>query len=304
MTDHQSGAGRNLLDQVDPRTFAAAMEPDGRQWIQRLPILIDDLCRRWQLERDDARVFHGYNAVVLLVRRNGAPLALKLTWPATGAIEEADALTLWNGRGMVRLDAVDADAGAVLLERLDPERTLMSLRPTDAAAVAGTLVRRLAIQPPARARSLRTMIADTGQTIAEGRERCGSPVPKRWLDEAVRLAGVLRDNTGTNLLIHADLHHGNILAGSREPWLAIDPRPVAGEPEASVPPLMWTRDDWLESAEQIRKMLAAVTAAGNLDPERTRQWVLVRCVDYLLWGLEHGLTHDPQRCRRILEAVA
>jgi streptomycin 6-kinase len=124
------------------------------------------------------------------------------------------------------------------------------------------------------------------------------------VEEVLEIFEFLRVHAGTDYLIHADLHYDNILAGTREPWLAIDPRPVAGEPEASVPPLMWTRDDYLESGEAIRGMLARLTAAGNLDRERARQWVIVRCVDYLLWGLEHGLTQDPSRCRSILEALA
>jgi hypothetical protein len=36
-------------------------------------------------------------------------------------------------------------------------------------------------------------------------------------------------------LVHADLHYGNILAGTREPWLAIDPKPVGRRPRARRP---------------------------------------------------------------------
>jgi hypothetical protein len=70
-----------------------------------------------------------------------------------------------------------------------------------------------------------------------------------------------------------------------------------------VPELLWTRDDYMESDASIRQMLAAIVGAGGLDLEQARRWVIVRCVDYLLWGLGHGLTEDPVRCRRILQAV-
>jgi streptomycin 6-kinase len=40
-----------------------------------------------------------------------------------------------------------------------------------------------------------------------------------------------------------------------------------------------------------------------LDFEKARRWALVRCIDYWLWGLEHGLTEDPKRCRRIVDAL-
>jgi streptomycin 6-kinase len=32
------------------------------------------------------------------------------------------------------------------------------------------------------------------------------------------------------VLLHGDLHHFNILSARRQPWLAIDPKGVAGEP--------------------------------------------------------------------------
>ena len=32
------------------------------------------------------------------------------------------------------------------------------------------------------------------------------------------------------MLLHTDLHAGNVLAAKREPWLAIDPKPYVGDP--------------------------------------------------------------------------
>jgi streptomycin 6-kinase len=304
VTDAIGTIGRTLAEIVDSRTFAPVGDPAGRIWFSSLPLLIEEVCRNWRLEFDGDRVFHGYNAIVVLARREGLPLALKFVWPPEAASKEADALEMWHGRAMVQMADVHKELGVLLLERLDPDRTLRSLGPPRAAAAAGLLIRRLAIPPPEGLRSLRVLIADSGRAMVEAQQRLGNPVPERWMDEAIEISKYFRDHAGTDQLIHADLHYDNILAGSREPWLAIDPRPVAGEPEASVPPLMWTREDYMESDEEIRGMLAVLAAAGDLDRERTRQWAIVRCVDYLLWGLEHGLTHDPVRCRRILEALA
>ncbi|WP_291045966.1 hypothetical protein [Herbiconiux sp.] len=38
-----------------------------------------------------------------------------------------------------------------------------------------------------------------------------------------------------------------------------------------------------------------------MPPDRARAWVVVRSLSYLQWGLRHGLTLDPPRCRRLLE---
>jgi len=34
-------------------------------------------------------------------------------------------------------------------------------------------------------------------------------------------------------LLHWDLHYANVLAGQRQPWLAIDPKPLAATPVSS-----------------------------------------------------------------------
>jgi streptomycin 6-kinase len=300
---------RQQLSRIQPSViarldnFAPASNPDAREWIVHLPSSVGSLCDKWELSLDENRIFHGYNALVLLVRRHEEPLALKLTWPPAGMTDEAQALTAWDGQGMVQMVAVDEDAGAMLLERLNPDRTLMSLPPFEAAGVAGRLLRRLTIPAPPGFRSIRTLIGASGRTLVERHERLGHPMPAAWVHQAVEIAQYLQDHADTASLIHTDLHYDNILAGAREPWLAIDPRAAAAEPEAAVPELMWTRDDYMESDDSICRMLAATADAGELDLARARQWVIVRCVDYLLWGLEHGLTHDPERCRRVLEAV-
>jgi streptomycin 6-kinase len=78
------------------------------------------------------------------------------------------------------------------------------------------------------------------------------------------------------VLIHGDLHHHNILdAGDRH--LAIDPKPMLGEPEFDVPPFLWNPvdDGRAISGERTERRLAAFAAAG-LDEERMRAWSVIR----------------------------
>jgi streptomycin 6-kinase len=228
---------------------------------------------------------------------------LKLTWPAERTVDEARALAAWKGRGAVLLLEADPAAGALLLERLDPTQTLDSMDLGAAAEVAGRLLRRLAIPAPDGVRSLRAVAGEIGGSLQLRQERLGRPVPEGWLATASGLAHELGASAGDRL-VHADLHYGNVLAGDREPWLAIDPKPVAGHPEHAVPELLWTRVDELEDPAAIRRLLAVLTGSGGLDGEKARGWAIVRCVDYWLWGLENGLTEDPKRCQRILAALA
>ena len=130
----------------------------------------------------------------------------------------------------------------------------------------------------------------------------GEPVPGRWIDIACGLACDLATDPG-NQLVHGDLHYDNILAGSRRPWLAIDPKPVIGNPERSVAELMWDRIDDATQPHEIHALFAALTRAGTLHPDRARAWTIVQAVDYWLWGLGAGLTEDPRRCERLLATL-
>ena len=130
----------------------------------------------------------------------------------------------------------------------------------------------------------------------------GEPVPGRWIDIACGLACDLATDPG-NQLVHGDLHYDNILAGSRRPWLAIDPKPVIGNPERSVAELMWDRIDDATQPHEIHALFAALTRAGTLHPDRARAWTIVQAVDYWLWGLGAGLTEDPRRCERLLTTL-
>ncbi len=129
-----------------------------------------------------------------------------------------------------------------------------------------------------------------------------SPFSTAWAEAAVDAARQLAGSTAS-ALVHSDLHWGNVLSGEREPWLAIDPKPARGDPERSVAELLWTRADEIPDATGLRTLLAAIVDAGQLEPDRARAWVVARTVDYWQWAVGVGLTDDPRRCARVLNAV-
>jgi streptomycin 6-kinase len=280
---------------------AAQSDPAGR-WLRSVPGIAAEAVEQWHLSVDDGEPRHGGFAVVVPVHRGDEACVLKISQRTEDVAVEALALTAWDGQGAVRLLAANPGAGVLLLERLDPQRTLFDLPWPTAARVAATLLHRLASVPaPPGVPALRQVAATIADTLPYRNDRAGSPVPKPHLDAAAGLARELGAAAGDRL-VHADLHYGNVLAGDREPWLAIDPRAVAGDPEHAVPELLWTRLDEV-GASGLERLLAIVVTAGDLDPELARSWSIVRCVDYWLWGLENGLTEDPRRCQRIIEIL-
>jgi streptomycin 6-kinase len=289
-----------------PEEFAAwrdTVDGDvGRDWVRSLPAQVERLRRRWDLTVDDAEPLHGALSLVVLVHRGEQPLVLRLSWREDTTENEAPALRAWNGRGMMRLLDDEPDTGALLLERLDHTRSLHTLPLWDAAEVAGSLIRTLAVPPPAGLRTLREVAAGIHDHLPHRQRALGDPIPPGWVRAAVGYADEL-GAVGEQVLIHADLHYGNVLTATRQPWLAVDPRALHGAPEYSVPELMWNRADELRTDAEVRRLLHVLTQAGGLDAYAAQGWVVARCVDYWLWGLERGLTVDPARCERILAAL-
>jgi streptomycin 6-kinase len=258
---------------------------------------VERLCAQWGLTVDPGSPSFGDWNFVLLVHRGSEPCVLKVSGEGSSASEEASALRAWNGEGAALL--LESAPEGLLIERLDPSRSLASVPLAEAVSLAGGLARRLAVPAPDGLRALVDVAQEFAESVSSRNAFLGSPLAPSWLERVRTLAFSLAADPGSTL-VHGDLHYENILAGSREPWLAIDPKPLAGHPERTVAELLWTR---LDEVADIPALVAALTRAGSLDAERTLAWAIVRTADYYLWALSAGLTLDPPRCRRILSAL-
>ena len=124
---------------------------------------------------------------------------------------------------------------------------------------------------------------DGGSALAAGRAPfrwIGDHVP-RWLANAeghplVPLARELYASldVGRATLVHGDFHHHNILRSARG-HLAIDPKPMLGEPEYDVPSFLWNPLPYRMRLDVTERRLRAFAAAG-LDEERMRRWAVIR----------------------------
>ena len=108
----------------------------------------------------------------------------------------------------------------------------------------------------------------------------GDHVP-RWLGNAEchPLAPLARElyatfEPGRATLVHGDFHHHTLLRSERG-HLAIDPKPMLGEPEYDVPSFLWNPLPYRMRRDVTERRLAAFAAAG-LDEERMRKWAVIR----------------------------
>jgi streptomycin 6-kinase len=276
--------------------MAHAAHDDGVvRWLAGLPKLIDSVLTDWALTTTGP-VLTGQNAVVLLVVTDrGAPAALKIGWPHWEAELEHLALRLWDGHGAVRLLRADPHRFALLLERVDHQRDLNALPIREACRTAAGLYRLLHRPATEQFVRLSALAADWSRRLRLLRDH--PSVPRRLIDQAASLAGAFAADCGTDgVLLHTDLHFDNVLGATRVPWLAIDPKPISGDPCYEVAPLLWNRWEEVAASGRIRaaildRLFTVVDAAG-LDEDRVRDWVAVRQMVNVLWELESSPVPD------------
>ncbi|MCH9803505.1 aminoglycoside phosphotransferase family protein, partial [bacterium] len=222
------------------------------------------------------------------------PAMLKIGFPHDESEHEHLALQHWHGHAAVRLLRADPRRGALLLERLDTQ-DLTNSWDLDACQIVGSLYKMLHVPALPQLRTLTSYISPWTKRLAALPR--SAPLPRSLIEHAVSLGRDFATDTATNgTLIHGDLHYANVLASLRTDgpeWLAIDPKPVSGDPHYEIAPLLWNRWDELANApsgqsvrDGIRARFHATIDAARLDEDRARDWVIVRMLHNALFELE------------------
>jgi streptomycin 6-kinase len=277
-------------------------EPGGAEWLDRLPRLVEECAERWSLRLGAA--FDAHISLVLAAElADGTSAVLKVNFPEPESEHEADALAHWDGDGAVRLLAHDPDRRALLVERCEPGASLWELADEqEANRIAAAVLRRLWRPVPA-ASSFRRL-ADEAVRWAEELparwQELGEPFERGLLEKAVAFLGEAAPAQGEEVVLHQDFHGGNLLRAQREPWLAIDPKPLVGEREFDVASLLRDRRAELvrdpDPRARVRRRLDQLAGDLELDRERMRGW-----------GIAHALAWDADEqmiaCARWLAAA-
>lgn len=235
------------------------MSKDDRPDLERLARIAAEVASGWGVELGPPFALARYSYVAPA----GAHAVLKVTPPEDDeSDEEAEALELWAGDGAVRLLRRDRARRALLVERARPGDDIAGLGEEEGTATAVATALRL------------------WRPAAGPFRWVGDHVP-RWLDnaEGQELVPLARElyttlRVGRDLLVHGDFHHQNILRSERGP-LAIDPKPMVGEPEYDVASFLWNPLPCRLRVEVLESRIAAFVAAG-LDEDRIRKWTVIR----------------------------
>ena len=252
---------------------------------------------RWGLVPDGEPIATPGSSL-LPVRRGGVPVMLKV---AREAEERAGArlMAWWEGDGAARV--LEHDGDALLLER---------------ALGDGSLAR--------MARSGRDDEASRILCAAAARLHAprGRPPPElvpleRWFralaPAAAEHGGILRraESAARELLsaprgvvvLHGDLHHGNVLDFGERGWLAIDPKGLVGERGFDFANLFCNPDLATAAAQgRLERQATVVAEAAGLERTRLLRWVLAYAGLSAAWTLEEG--DHPEIALAVAEIAA
>lgn len=286
-----------------PSRFATTMrEVHGsaaEAWLQSLPGIVQRAARNWRLHLGQPFEPLSYNYVLRVAREDRTPAVLKAGFPCRELECELAALRHYGGRGIACLLAEDADAGVILIERLEPGLTLESLADdAQATSMAAAVMQKL--WAPAPADGPFPSVADWGRGFARLRAAFNGgtgPFPAAVVDAAEEQFASLVASSAPAVLLHGDLHHGNILSATREPWLAIDPKGVLGEPAYEVGALLRNPAALYTSmpnpAAVTARRLSQLADELSFDRQRLKGWAFAQAVLSAWWTYEdHGHVGD------------
>ncbi len=267
--------------------------PGGAEWLAALPRLVEAAIDRWSLRL--GAVFEAPRMIAFVAAveaaADGASAVLKINMPHPESQHEADALAHWDGSGAVRLLASEPRDHAMLLERCLPGTPLREIEDDEAATrIAASALRRI-WRPPPELHAFASL-ADEARRWADELprtfDRLGRPFERALIDAAIAAARELAADQEELVVVHQDLHGGNVLRAEREPWLIIDPKPLVGERAFDVASLVRDRRELLlqpAGASMVRRRLDVLEEELGLDRERMRLWSIAHA---LAWGVEDG----------------
>lgn len=295
-----------------------ALGDDWSAWLDRLPQLARDLLDQWHLT-PTADALHGYcSLVVPVVDADGVAGALKISFDGDEeSLHEGLALQRWGGHGAVRLRRADPHRRALLLDWL-PGPDLGDAWDIEACETVAGLYARLHVPALPQLATVGSYVERWLRELDDlGRD---IPVPRRYVEQALSLGSDLLADGGDPVVVHGDLHYANVMADEAGKWLAIDPKPMSGDPHYEPAPMLWNRMEELNGQlavgsvrDGLRRRFHAIVDAAGLDEARARDWVVVRMVLNAGWAVQDAgradrpLLADEQdwitRCIAITKAV-
>ncbi|WP_087998156.1 aminoglycoside phosphotransferase family protein [Gottfriedia solisilvae] len=275
------------------KTITDIHKEKGEEWLANFDVLIAHCEERWKMKIMPPFDL-SYNFVAPAKADDGKDLVIKLTVPNEEFLSEVSALKEFNGNGMVSLIDSDLEKGVLILERLIPGETLVSIKNEDEAVLIASSIMKKLWRPAPKNSNLQSIIhrLNSLMRISQQNPEGIGPIMIGTIQEAVDIFKELA-NTQTDLyLLHGDLHHYNILHTSKDTWLAIDPKGLFGEREYDTIQFLLNNLENKDILTVIDKRVDLLVDQLALDKKRLLLWGFAHAVLSTCWSLEDEGTYN------------
>lgn len=284
----------------------AGSTPAGAAWLAAIPALVERAVDRWSLDLGEPFGVGTASWTAPATVPDGTPVVLKISFPHDEARYEAMALAMWRGSAAVELLAHDADDWALLQRRAHPGTPLLAWTSPPADRIDACL--------GVLANLHRAPIADVGvpqlRQVCAGWVRTAAERAYRWshllgphvllVQRGIAALEAFAEDAGAPVvLLHGDLNPGNVILDDpgTPHWLAIDPKPMLGDPAYELWPVLSQIDDPFQHPEPLAvaapRLQHAADALG-LPARRAALWAFARTVESVLWKLDTWPTPESQ----------
>jgi len=246
-------------------------------WWQAVPALLAELSDRWAVTLGEPVGRGNTSLVIRCHRADGGRAIVKLTPDTRLAVAEATALKSWASSERVpELWAHDTKRGALLLEAIGGEVPLSESATTVPVEHIAPVIHALHTSGlPVNGSGIGSLTDRVDFLFNYWTERSRHQpevidlIPPTRLKQGHELARHLAGDSIATVLLHGDLHPGNVLDSRTSRGLvAIDPRPCMGDPA-------FDAIDWVFAAPNPTAWSArsdALAAALDIPAERVARW--------------------------------
>lgn len=259
--------------------------------------MFDHYLKRWALTLD-GDAFVSLNGHLLPVRQGDTPAMLKI---AHSPEEQAgnQLMAWWSGDGAASVLAHDGEA--LLMKRAQGSASLAQMvadgRDDEATRILCAVVARLHA-PRAEPMPALVPLAQWFEALWSAAATHGGV-----LEHSARAARALSAEPQDVVVLHGDIHHGNVLDFGPAGWLAIDPKGLYGERGFDYANILCNPDDASALAPgAFARRIAIISTAAGIDRRRILQWVLAWAGLSATWMIEDGV--EPYRRLEMVKLAA
>lgn len=301
----------------------------GALWLSVLPSLIEKYLKLWSLRIVSEFEEQSFNYVVKVQSLEEGTLCILKAGPhLKGRLRESVMLKAYASASkvdlekpaksheelpIVRLLRFAEEDGVLLLSAIEPGLTLESqLLEGSISEEVSTYKAALLMKKLFRSSGLRahqekiTPIQIWGLGYEKFlRENCrGTSFSRPFVEKADEVFKYLHRTSREQMLLHGDLHHGNILIDGHENFLLIDPKGVSGDPGFEVgaflrnPLLFLGKQPDLDDC--LLQRITVFAKVLEIDKQRVWGWAFSQAVLAAIWTVEDR-TVDAQKWISVAE---